>query len=123
MGVSDFGAGLRSVFFIQVDRVLWPDAPESLGAQLKDIAVLFEPAVARLVAATGRATSFVTRADRRYLAQVERLIGAKLPLVRVSGNGEPERQETPRESSADSRHRRPRRRSRRPRRSGASAAQ
>jgi ATP-dependent RNA helicase RhlE len=31
--------------------------------------------------ATGRATSFVTRADRRYVAALERLVGSRLPIA------------------------------------------
>jgi ATP-dependent RNA helicase RhlE len=33
------------------------------------------------VEASGLATSFVTRSDRRFLPALERLVGAKLPLV------------------------------------------
>lgn len=36
------------------------------------------------LAASGRATSFVTRAERRALADVEQLIGSKLPLLRAN---------------------------------------
>jgi ATP-dependent RNA helicase RhlE len=37
------------------------------------------------VAASGRATSFVTRGDQRFVAEVERLVGAKLPLTPLQG--------------------------------------
>jgi superfamily II DNA/RNA helicase len=37
------------------------------------------------VAATGLATSFVTRGDLRYLGAVERLIESKLPLLNPDG--------------------------------------
>ena len=40
------------------------------------------------VAATGQATSFVTGTDRRYVAELERLVGAKLPLKRTPLNGD-----------------------------------
>ena len=39
---------------------------------------------ARMVA-TGKATSFVTPADRKYVAALEKLIGAKLPLIPAPG--------------------------------------
>jgi len=38
------------------------------------------------VAATGKATSFVSRADRRFVAAVERLVGEKLPFTSLPGS-------------------------------------
>ncbi|MFH0964381.1 MAG: DEAD/DEAH box helicase [Planctomycetota bacterium] len=44
------------------------------------------------VAASGRATSFVTRADRHHLARLQRLLGEELPLRPWPDGGERKRQ-------------------------------
>ena len=61
------------------------------------------------VEASGRATSFVTRADHRYVVQLERLVGAKLLPTSSGGKAGPSRDAKPRPRQP-SRRRRPRRR-------------
>jgi ATP-dependent RNA helicase RhlE len=47
------------------------------------------------VAATGRATSFVTPSDHRYVAELERLVGSKVPL-----EGAPVKADEPRQDAS-----------------------
>ena len=75
------------------------------------------------VAASGQATSFVTRADRSYVAAVERLVGEKLPLNGASDDGDdgaqptaPRRRRSSRPGQTSAAGRSPRRRTRRPKR-------
>jgi len=69
----------RGIDVAEIEHVInydFPRAPEDYVHRIGRTARL---------AATGRATSFVTPADRRYLADVERLIGAKLPVTHAPG--------------------------------------
>ncbi len=72
---ESFNNEIRSVFVIQVERLLWAEAPGGVGALLDDIRVLFEPMGAMVNSTTGRApgTLEVSGNDLRYNAATKTL--------------------------------------------------
>jgi superfamily II DNA/RNA helicase len=79
----------RGLDVADIEHVINYDFPRSAEDYIHRIG-----RTARL-AARGRATSFVTGVDRRVLAEVEKLIGTKIPSTRVSGAPEAETEEAP----------------------------
>jgi ATP-dependent RNA helicase RhlE len=80
----------RGIDVADIEHVINFDFPRSADDYVHRIG-----RTARL-AAKGRATSFVTGADRRGLAEVEKLIGSKIPSTRAAGMPEPGAEEAPR---------------------------
>ena len=78
----------RGIDVANIEHVINYDFPKSADDYLHRIG-----RTARL-AASGRATSFVTPADRRYLADVERLVGSKIPAARMPAGMEARAAET-----------------------------
>ena len=79
----------RGLDVADIEHVINYDFPRSADDYVHRIG-----RTARLTA-RGRATSFVTGADRRTLAEVEKLIGSKITSTRVSGMAEGEAEEAP----------------------------
>jgi len=86
----------RGIDVADVEHVInydFPRAPEDYVHRIGRTARL---------AASGRATSFVTPADRKYLADLERLIGAKLPVATTPAVPEAKMEESPRHGGRSS---------------------